>query len=154
MAENKTRPTNLSPTKFINGLDSLQRRKDCRALMKLMKEATGKAGKMWGDSIIGFDTYHYKYASGREGDFFITGFSPRKRDLTLYIMPGFAGYEDLLQRLGKYKTGKSCLYIKNLESVDIKVLKKIITSSVMEMRKRYPPDGQVERLSKPSRGNP
>ena len=104
----------------------------------MMREATGKRAKMWGSSIVGFGEYHYKYASGREGDFMIVGFSPRKSSLTLYIMPGFSGYKDDLAKLGKYKTGKSCLYIKRLDDVDEKVLKRLIRKSVREMKKKYP----------------
>ncbi|RPI72272.1 MAG: DUF1801 domain-containing protein [Ignavibacteriales bacterium] len=92
---------------------------------------------MWGPSIIGFGDYHYKYESGREGDFFITGFSPRKQNLTLYIMPGFKRYEELMQNLGKFKTGQSCLYIKKLEDVDLKVLKELIADSVKYMKEKY-----------------
>ena len=102
-----------------------------------MQEVTGKEPKMWGDSIIGFDSYHYKYASGREGDWPIAGFSPRKQALSIYIMAGFKKYDELMQKLGKYKTGKSCLYVKKLEDVDREVLKKLIQESVEYMREKY-----------------
>lgn len=92
---------------------------------------------MWGASIVGYGSYHYKYASGREGDFMITGFSPRKQALTVYIMPGFSGLKKMMEKLGKYKTGKSCLYIKRLSDVDEKVLERLIDESVRQMRKRY-----------------
>jgi hypothetical protein len=105
------------------------------AVLQLMAEVTGAEPKMWGDSIIGFGNYHYKYASGREGDWFLAGFAPRKQNLTLYIMAGFDGYEALMASLGKYKTGKSCLYIKKLEDVDTAVLKQLIKQSVEHMQK-------------------
>jgi hypothetical protein len=92
---------------------------------------------MWGPSMVGYGTYHYKYDSGREGDFMVTGFSPRKQALTVYIMPGFSGFAALLDKLGKYKTGKSCLYIKRLSDVDEKVLERLISESVRQMRKQY-----------------
>lgn len=104
----------------------------------MMREATGARAKMWGSSIVGFGQYHYKYESGREGDFMITGFSPRKNALTLYIMAGFSGYESIMKQLGSFKTGKSCLYIKRLSDVDEKVLRRLIEASVKYMRKKYP----------------
>lgn len=138
MAENKTRPTKLSVASFINSIELAERRKDCRTLVKLMKDVTKASPKMWGSSIVGFGTYHYKYASGREGDFFLAGFSPRKNDLTLYVMAGFDRYPELMKKLGTYKTGRSCLYVKRLDDVDMKVLKKLVTGSVKYMRKAYP----------------
>jgi hypothetical protein len=101
-----------------------------------MKKITKEEPKMWGPSIIGFGSYHYKYASGREGDFFLTGFSPRKQSLTLYIISGFKRYDELMKKLGKHKTGSSCLYINKLEDVDMKVLKTLITESVKYMKKK------------------
>lgn len=103
----------------------------------MMHRVTGKRARMWGSSIVGYGTYHYKYDSGREGDFMVTGYSPRKQALTVYIMPGFSKFAPLMQKLGKYKTGKSCLYIKRLSDVDEAVLEKLIDSSVREMRKSY-----------------
>ena len=103
----------------------------------MMRKATGKRAKMWGSSIVGYGTYHYKYESGREGDFMVTGFSPRKQALTVYVMPGFSHFDKLMAKLGKYKTGKSCLYIKRLSDVDEKVLERLIDSSVKHMRKKY-----------------
>ena len=100
-----------------------------------MQETTNAKPKMWGDSIVGFGSYHYKYASGREGDWFLTGFSPRKQNLTIYIMPGFEKYETLLNKLGRHSTGKSCLYIKKIENVDLDVLKELIEQSVQQMTK-------------------
>jgi len=130
MAELKTNKTQASVTQFLNGVANDTRRKDAKTVLKLMKEITGAKPRMWGPSIIGFGDYHYKYATGREGDWFLTGFSPRKEALTLYIMAGFTKYDPLMKTLGKYKTGKSCLYIKNLEDVDQKVLKQLIKESV------------------------
>jgi hypothetical protein len=110
---------------------------DSFKILEMMKKITKEEPKMWGPSIVGFGNYHYKYESGREGDFFITGFSPRKQNLVLYIMPGFKRYTELMNKLGKYKTGKSCLYIKKLEDVDIKVLKELISKSVMYIKQKY-----------------
>lgn len=138
MAENKTKPTQKSVTEFINSIDDEDRRKDVKKVAAMMRKATGKKAKMWGPSIVGFDQYHYKYDSGREGDFMITGFSPRKQSLTLYVMPGFKGFGELMKKLGKHKTGKSCLYINRLSDVDEKVLEKLITESVKLMRQKYP----------------
>ena len=138
MAEAKTRPTSVSPAAFVKAIEDPDRRRDCRALMKMMKAITGKNPKMWGPSIIGYGTYHYKYASGREGDFMVTGFSPRKRDLTVYIMPGFTPFSALMKKLGKYKTGKSCLYLKRLDDVDTDILHELVERSVDVMQDRYP----------------
>lgn len=137
MAELKTRPTHASVTEFLAAIDDPQQRKDAKKVAAMMRRATGKRAKMWGASIVGYGSYHYTYASGREGDFMITGFSPRKQALTVYIMPGFSGFSRLTEKLGKYKTGKSCLYIKRLADVDEKTLEKLIVDSVREMRKRY-----------------
>lgn len=138
MSENKTKATDLSVTDFINNVDNETRRNDCFYILKLMQEITGSEPKMWGTSMVGFGSYHYKYDSGREGDFFRVGFSPRKTALTLYIMAGFSRYDELMEKLGKYKTGKSCLYVKKLADIDMEVLKDLITSSVTYMNKRYP----------------
>ena len=139
MAENKTKQTKASVDKFITSIKDESIREDCNTIIKLMKSVTKEEPKMWGPSIIGFGMYHYKYASGREGDMCITGFSPRKQNLTIYLMLGFEKQKVLLKDLGKYKTSKSCLYIKSLKDVDIKVLKEMINSSVKEMKKLYPP---------------
>ena len=130
MAELKTKETTASVSEFIDKIADLQRREDCRAVADIMRDVTGEEPKMWGSSIVGFGSYHYKYASGREGDWMITGFSPRKGDLTLYIMGGFDSFSDLMKDLGKYKTGKSCLYIKKLADIDIGVLRKLVKKSV------------------------
>jgi len=140
MAENKTKKTNDPVEDFINAVDNEQKQKDSWDMIALMKDVTGHEPRMWGSSLIGFGTYHYKYESGREGDFFLTGFSPRKTAFTVYIMPGFDPYPELMEKLGPYKTGKSCLYLKNLDVVDRKVLEKLIRRSVSDMRKKYPSD--------------
>lgn len=133
MAELKTKKTKASVAAFLNKISSEQRRKDCETVLGLMREATGEEPKMWGSSIVGFGTYKYRYESGREGEWPIIGFSPRKTDLTLYIMPGSDKFESLMGKLGKFKTGKSCLYIKKLDDVELPVLKKLINKSVEKM---------------------
>ena len=138
MAEPKTIPTEASVTEFLKAVENPSRRADCLALKKIMARATGHRPKMWGPSIVGYGSYHYKYASGREGDAALTGFSPRKSSLTIYIMPGFKPYTDLLNKLGKHKHSSSCLYINKLGDVDLAVLEKLITKSVKDMRKKYP----------------
>ncbi|MEO8354558.1 MAG: DUF1801 domain-containing protein [Chloroflexota bacterium] len=130
MAELKTLPTKSSVDKFLKGIKDEQKRADCYTILELMKKATKAQPKMWGTGIVGFGDYHYVYESGREGDWFITGFSPRKQNLTLYVMGGFNQFEDLMKKLGKHSTGKGCLYINKLEDVDTKVLKELITKSV------------------------
>lgn len=137
MAENKTKPSKVSVTAFMNSIEDKQKRLDARKVAAMMREATGSRARMWGANIVGFGEYHYKYDSGREGDFMITGFSPRKQALTLYVIPGFKHFEPLMNKLGKYKTGKSCLYVKRLADVDEKVLKQLIVGSVKHMRKNY-----------------
>ena len=126
-----------SVTEFINSIEDRQKRADARKVAAIMRRVTGKRAKMWGSSIVGYGTYHYKYESGREGDFMITGFSPRRQALTVYILAGFRRFDTLMGKLGKYKTGKSCLYIKRLSDVNEKVLEKLIDRSVKYMRKNY-----------------
>jgi hypothetical protein len=126
MAELKTKPTETSVESFLAGVADDARRADCRALVKLMKRVTKAKPRMWGPSIVGFGSYRYKYDSGREGEWFLAGFSPRKSDLTLYIMSGLGPHAALLGRLGKHKTGKSCLYLKRLADVDLDVLRELI----------------------------
>ena len=138
MGDLKTRPTALSADAFIDALDDEQKRADCRVVGELMAEITGAEGVIWGSSIVGFGSYHYRYASGREGDFFEAGFSPRKRALTIYVMAGFAEYDDLLARLGKHTTGKSCLYVKRLADIDLDVLREMLVRSVAYIRAKYP----------------
>ncbi|MFX0054415.1 MAG: DUF1801 domain-containing protein [Candidatus Hermodarchaeota archaeon] len=130
MSEAKTRPTDASVEDFLKDVEHPQRREDGFELLEMMKEITNEEPIMWGPSIIGFGSYHYKYESGREGDMPLTGFSPRKKSLTVYIMSGFEEYKDLLDKLGKHKIGKSCLYINKLADVDKNVLKKIIKKSL------------------------
>ena len=136
MAELKTKATTQSVERLLKGISDPERRQDCFAVAKIMEEIPGCEPKMWGTSIVGFGTQHYKYASGREGDWMLTGFSPRKQNLTLYITSGFDKYESLLQKLGKHTTAKSCLYIKQLSDVDLPTLKKIIRDSVKEAKKK------------------
>ena len=133
MAELKTKQNEQSVTDFLQAVPDERKRDDSFAILELMKEVTGQEPKMWGDSIIGFGNYHYKYATGREGDWFLTGFSPRKQNLTLYIMSGFDEYDELLKKLGKYKTGKACLYINKLADVEISVIKELIQKSVSHL---------------------
>jgi len=137
MAENKTIENKASVSAFLNSIDDPRRRSDAKKVAAIMRRVTGKPPRIWGTSIVGYGKYHYKYASGREGDFMLVGFSPRKQNLAVYIMPGFEEFQALMKKLGKYKTGKSCLYIKNLEDVDLTVLEKLIERSVRAMRKRY-----------------
>jgi hypothetical protein len=132
MSELKTKATSASVSAFIDRIDDPARRRDCKTLLKMMKKATKAQPKMWGSSIIGFGDHHYKYDSGREGDWFRAGFSPRKDALTLYLIPGLGwpDQRDLMSKLGKHKTGKGCLYIKQLSDVDVKVLERLIERSL------------------------
>ena len=136
MATNKTKPTDCSVASFVNALAEPAKRLDAKALIGLMKRATGDAPKMWGPSIIGFGTYHYRYDSGREGDMVLVGFSPRKPALVLYGVTGAKGAKTLLAKLGKHTTGKGCLYIKKLADVDQEVLRELIFKAVAEKRAR------------------
>jgi hypothetical protein len=133
MAELKTKPNNQNVDEFLNQVVDEKKRQDSYEILRLMKEATNLEPKMWGDSMIGFGSYHYKYKSGHDGDTFLTGFSPRKQNMTIYIMSGFELYGELLNKLGKYTTGKSCLYIKRLEDVDPGILKELVKQSVQHM---------------------
>lgn len=141
MAELKTKLTNASVEKFLNGVKDKQQRADSFEVLKMFKQVTKEEPKMWGPSIVGFGSYHYKYASGREGDWMAAGFSPRKGNLTLYIMTGFDKHDELMKRLGRYKTGKSCLYIKKLEDIDKSVLKDLVKSSYEWIKKGGPGSG-------------
>ena len=129
MAELKTKPTGSDVDSFLNSVENQKRKDDSFVVLEMMKKITGESPVMWGPSIVGFGSYHYKYESGREGDFFIVGFSPRKAALTIYLMTGFDRYDELMSQLGKFKTGKSCLYIKKLEDVDVSVLERLILES-------------------------
>ena len=140
MSDMKTKPTEASVDAFIDAIDDERKRDDARAVAAMMADITGAPAKMWGSSIVGFGTYHYRYASGREGDFMEVGFAPRKRALTLYIMAGFSAYEELLAKLGKHTTGKSCLYVKRLADVDLAVLRELIERSVSYIRGKYASD--------------
>ena len=130
MAELKTRQNDQDVMAFLNAIPDEQRRQDCMAILALMRDVTGAEPKMWGDSIVGFGSYHYRYATGREGDSMITGFSPRKQNLTLYLSSGFEQHGDQLQRLGKHSVGKACLYIKRLDDVDLPTLRELVQRSV------------------------
>jgi hypothetical protein len=132
--ELKTKVNEGSVEDFLNSVTDEQKRKDSFEILKIMKQVTKETPKMWGASIVGFGTYHYKYASGREGDWLATGFSPRKQNLTLYIIGGFDLYQDLLKKLGKYKTSVGCLYINKLEDVDKEILKELIADSLIKMK--------------------
>lgn len=138
MSEPKTKPTKASVSAFLNEIKDEQKRKDSKQLAKLMQEVTGHKPVMWGPSIVGYGTYHYKSErSKQEGDWLLTGFSPRVQNLTVYIMPGFARYEALMKKLGKYKTSVSCLYFKKLEDIDQEVLKELVRESVEFLKKKY-----------------
>lgn len=137
MAENKTKKNTASVASYLNAIDDPRKRSDAKKVAAMMRRATGKRARMWGSSIVGFGEYHYKYESGREGDWALVGFSPRKQNLVVYIMPGFDNFPALMKKLGKYKTGKSCLYLNKLDDVDHAVLEKLIADSVKVMRKRY-----------------
>lgn len=135
MVKLKTQENKMSVLRFLKSIKDPDKRKDCFALLEIMKTVTKEPPKMWGTSIVGFGSYHYKYESGREGDWFLAGFSPRKQALTLYIMSGFPQHQELLKKLGKYKTGKSCLYVKRLQDVHVPTLKRLFLRSVAHMRK-------------------
>lgn len=137
MAGNKTVETDASVDAFIDSVPDEQKRADARELVSMMRKATGSPPRLWGSSLVGFGRYRYRYASGREGEFFLTGFSPRKSALTVYIMPGFERFESQMERLGPHKTGKSCLYLKDLDSIDREVLQAMLRDSVDYMREKY-----------------
>ena len=134
MAELKTKQNDQSVTVFLDNIADERKRQDCYALLALMQEVTQAEPKMWGDSIIGFGSYDYKYATGNEGTWFVTGFAPRKQNLTLYIMSGFEEYDALMAKLGKHTTGKACLYVKRLSDVNLDVLRELVQRSIAHMR--------------------
>lgn len=138
--ENKTKPTKVSPAAFIAGVANAERRKDAQELVKTFKALTGKPPKMWGPSIVGFDSYHYVYESGREGDAPLLAFSPRKTELVIYLLceGADAAQEALLAKLGKHKSSVSCLYVKKLDDIDRDVLKQLAKNSMASIRERYP----------------
>ncbi len=137
-AENKTKATSVSPESFIETVEHDVRRADAKVLLDLFADVTQLVPRMWGPSIIGYGRYHYKYESGREGEFMMTGFSPRKANQVIYIMPGYTDHSAVLDRIGKYKIGKSCLYINKLADIDLDVLRELITAGVEDMKSRYP----------------
>lgn len=139
MSEPKTRPTGASVEEFISAVEDDRRQADCRALVDMMRRVTGADPVMWGPSIVGFGSYHYRYASGREGDWMLAGFSPRKRELSVYMMAGFKGADEILARLGRHKTSSGgCLYIRRLADVDLDVLEELVRDSVERLRRAYP----------------
>ena len=135
-AELKTKVNEASVADFLNSVPDQQKRNDSFMVARIMEQVTNEKSKMWGTSIVGFGSYHYKGASGREGDWMLIGFSPRKQNLTLYIMPGFERYPDLMKKLGDYSTGKSCLYIKRLSDINIEVLKELMSESLKVMKQQ------------------
>lgn len=137
-AQNKTQPTTVSPDDYIAGIDHPVRREDAAVLLDLMRRITGWDARMWGPSIVGFGQYHYTYESGREGDFMRTGFSARRANLVVYILPGYTDFSEILTRLGKHKLGKSCLYINKLTDVDLAVLEELIRAGLADMAEKYP----------------
>jgi hypothetical protein len=137
MAENKTTQTAQSVKDFLAGIEPERRQKDAERLLQIFEEVTGFEAKMWGPSIVGFGRYHYKYDSGREGDSLATGFSPRKANLSVYILPGYADFGAILDRLGKHKIGKSCLYLNKLDDVDEAVLKELISAGLEDLNTRW-----------------
>lgn len=135
----KTQANDGDVQAFLDAVEHDPRRTDSKTVVKMMEEITGETPVMWGTSIVGFGAYPMQYANGKTQDWPIVGIAPRKASLVLYILPGFTAYDDLMERLGKHKTGRSCLYIKRLSDVDTSVLKELITQSVDHMRKKYPP---------------
>ena len=138
MTQNKPQPTPADVDSFLDAVEPDRRREDAMALNALFQRVTGWAPVMWGPSIIGYGQYHYRYDSGREGDFLATGFSPRKTNLSIYIMPGYADYSAILERLGKHKTGKSCLYVNRLSDVDLDVLAELIQAGLDDLGRKWP----------------
>jgi len=136
--ENITQENDGNVTAFLSAIENDQKREDCISIAEMMGELSGEPPKIWGKAIIGFGRYHYRYDSGREGEAMRVGFSPRAQNIVLYIMPGFDRYELLMTRLGKHKTGKSCLYIKKLADIDVGVLRELIAQSLQVMQERYP----------------
>ena len=138
MSDLKTKQNEKSVEEFLEKIEDPEKKKASKQILKILETISKNEAKMWGDSIIGFGKYHYKYKSGREGDWMRIGFSPRKQNLTLYIMDGFEKYSELMEKLGKFKTGKSCLYIKKLQDIDIKILKELIKESLIHMDSLFP----------------
>jgi hypothetical protein len=135
MTENKTRPTKNSVTAFLNKIADKQVKEDCFALLEMMQKVTGLEPVMWGSAIVGFGNYHYVYESGREGDSILIGFSPRKQNISIYLMGGLKAVEEDLADLGKHKTGGGCLYVKSLDDVNLPVLKRIVVKAFKEAKR-------------------
>mgnify|MGYP000153272193 FL=1 len=138
MAQNKTQETAIDPRDFIESVEHPTRKADALVLLDLFTRVSGYNAKMWGPSIIGFGRYHYTYDSGREGDFLATGFSPRKANMSIYIMPGYQDYGALMERLGKHKLGKSCLYVNKLADIDLEVLEELIRAGLKDLHAIWP----------------
>lgn len=138
MSGNKTAPTDVAPRDFLQTVTPVRRQSDALVLLDLFERVSGHPAVMWGPSIIGFGQYHYRYDSGREGNFLATGFSPRKANLVLYIMPGYQDYSAILSRLGKHKLGKSCLYINKLADIDLTVLEELIQAGLTDLNAKWP----------------
>ncbi len=141
MSANKTQPTDQTVEDFIAAVEHPTRRADAQVLDAMFQRVTGWAPQMWGPTLIGYGTYHYTYESGRTGDFLATGFSPRKANLVLYIMPGYTDFSDIMDRLGKHKLGKSCLYINKLADVDLSVVEELVKAGVDDLSNRWPVKG-------------
>lgn len=138
MAEIKTKLTKVNPRTFIRSITDVERRQDSEKLLEIFEKITGEKAKMWGTSIVGFGSYHYESArSSQKGDWPLTAFSPRKQNLSLYVMPGFKPYQDLMEKLGKHKTSVGCLYIKRLSDINVKILTQLIKRSFIDMKKKY-----------------
>ena len=135
---NKTQENDSNVMAFIENVENQIRQSDAKVVLDMMARLTGLPAKMWGASIIGFGSYHYKYASGREGDFMRVGFSPRKANLVVYILPGYTDFDDILARIGKYKKGKSCLYINKLADINMSVLEELVLAGLADMEEKYP----------------
>lgn len=138
MAENKTKPTEAGVEAYLDAIADETRRQDCHELARLMTRVSGHQPKMWGPSIVGFGSYHYKYESGREGEFCLSGFASRKRDISIYLMAYFDGHAKFLEQLGKHKMGKSCLSVRRLSDVRLDVLEQLIAGSIAAIKRRYP----------------
>jgi hypothetical protein len=138
MAEQKTKPSGISVKEFLNGIEAESKRNDCFSLLEIFTEVTGCQPEIWGRAIVGFGSYKYKYESGHSGIAPLTGFSPGKQHISIYLMPGVDAFSDEFARLGKFKSGKGCLYIKRLSDIDLNVLKVLIAESILTLRKRYP----------------
>ena len=137
MAENKTKPAEVTAASYLAAIENDARRQDCETLAQLMTQATGYPPVMWGPSIVGFGSYHYRYESGREGDSCLTGFSSRKGDISLYLSSEFPGRDTLLSELGKHKMAKACLYIRKLSDVNLDVLEQLVRGSVAQVKRTY-----------------